>query len=127
MDTAATIAVGESAGLAAFWTASVDQSTGSRSWRGPFTLPGGCTRAMGADAAGNITGARCPRWTGSSKLTSGVWRPPYTRIALLGGLGGTDGGTVYGMAPGGLVVGNATSGQITVATIWRYVVGAVVP
>jgi hypothetical protein len=89
-------------------------------WNGPFVLPGGCSNAMAADDAGHILAKRCPV-TGTSRLTSAVFPPPYTSPVYLGGLGDvTEGGTAYGMSPGGTYIyGTAPTKPTRVAVRWQ--------
>jgi hypothetical protein len=114
-----TIVAGQHNGVSAFWTATVDPTTGRRTWSGPFHLPDGCGPVMGIDNSGNISGAACPS---NSRGGPAVWRPPYTSYTLLGGLGNsTNAGSVGDMSPNGFIVGWAPTGvpnSVTVGAYW---------
>lgn len=117
MNRAATIAAGQSDGTAAYWVATVSGS-GARAWAGPFILPGGCGRAVGVDDAENIAGTGCPGSSG--RTTPGIWKPPYTELTLLGGLGDrNDGAAADGISPNGMVVGGARVAGVRVGAVWR--------
>ena len=114
-----TIVAGQHNGVSAYWTATVDATTGRRTWSGPFDLPDGCGAVMGIDNSGNISGAVCPS---NSRGGPAVWRPPYTSYTLLGGLGNsTNAGSVGDMSPNGFIVGWAPTGvpnSVTVGAYW---------
>jgi hypothetical protein len=115
-----TIVAGQHNGVAAYWTATVDGTTGHRAWSGPFDLPGGCTHVMGIDTSGNMVGIGCTLT--SSRTGSVVWGPPYTSFTPLGGLGNSsDAGAAYDMSPNGFIVGSAPTGvpkSVSVGAYW---------
>lgn len=105
---------------AVYWTAVVN-GDGTRTWSGPFTLPGSCARAVGIDDNGVIVGNRC--LVGNTRYVSAIWAPPYDAASMttLTGLGiKTDAGAAWAISPNGtLLAGTAsTSGSNNVAVIW---------
>jgi len=110
--------------VAAYWMRSGDATSGYGPWTGPFTLPGGCARAVGIDSQNRILANRC---ASSTRFVSAVFLPPYdagSMITLHGTGDRTDGGTAWAISPDGtLIGGRAVSGGADVAIIW----GGVLP
>ena len=106
--------------VAAYWKRSGDIVGGYGPWTGPFTLPGGCARAVGIDSQNRILANRCA--ASSSRFVSAVFLPPYdaaSMITLHGTGDRTDGGTAWAISPNGsLIGGRAVSGGADVAIIW---------
>lgn len=106
---------------AVYWTAVIN-TDGSRTWSGPFTLPGNCERASGIDANDRIVGQRC--LTDGIRYLSAIWSPPYdsNSITMLHGLGvKTDAGAAWAMSPNGTTIGGTApvNGSSTrVGVIW---------
>lgn len=110
IDPGDTLIVGESGGLATYW----QKVAGS--WRGPITLPSGCTSARGVDVRGRIAVNGC---LSSTQEPAGVLVPPYSlgELIPLGGLGRRNAGEIEGMSPSGqYVVGQVGAGG---AVFWR--------
>ena len=106
---------------AVYWTAVIN-GDGSRTWSGPFTLPGDCDRATGIDASDRIVGQRCLSTGG--RYLSAIWSPPYdaNSITTLKGLGvKTDAGAAWAISPNGTMIGGTApvNGSSTnVGVIW---------
>ncbi len=100
-----TVLAGTADGRAAYWTAVVN-GDGSRTWSGPFILPGDCGQTVAISEAGRIVGRNCVSGGGSA-----VFDPPYTTAAMtyLRGLGDkADEASAWGISPAGsLIVGTA--------------------
>lgn len=116
-----TLVAGFAGSVASYWT-SVVNTDGSRTWKGPFSLPGGCERAVGMDDSGRIIGNRCPLSGGNGSF-SAVWSSPLAgspTITVLHGIGNTsDWGTAWAISPqGSLIAGWAGSGSVNVGVIW---------
>jgi hypothetical protein len=115
---AGTMVVGSNGTSAVYFTRAAEGGA----WNGPFTLPGGCTNGMGVDDLGRIIARGCRPATGSSRITSAVFAPPYTSAVYLGGLGNTtDGGTAWALSSGGAYIYGSvpTKGNTWVAVRWR--------
>jgi uncharacterized membrane protein len=106
--------------VAVYWTRGGDMTSGYGPWTGPFTLPGGCARAVGIDGQNRILANRCP--ASSTRYVSALFLPPYdagSMITLHGTGDRTDGGTAWAISPNGtLIGGRAVSGGADVAIIW---------
>lgn len=116
IDEAGTLIVGRYDGLAAYWRRDPNEPDG---WAGPFGLPGECSRAMAADAAGRIIAARC---RDNTRTTSAVFQPPsYSSPLYLGGLGEQNtGGVADAMSlSGGWIAGGASLNGQDYAVVWQ--------